>query len=76
MADIIPFPSTRSSAAPASHLVPGPSDQRLSTALHALSKALAEQQEAVQRWRDALVELAASMRALGGDPAKEAAPAP
>jgi uncharacterized coiled-coil protein SlyX len=75
-ADIIPFPMTRLSAPDASPAATISSEDRLSTALSALSHALAEQQEAVQRWRDALAELAASMRTLSGHLAKTSAPAP
>jgi hypothetical protein len=64
-ADIIPFPSTRLSTpfyGPAIRFSP---DDRLNIALKTLSAALAEQQRAIQNWRDAMAELAVSMRALG-----------
>jgi hypothetical protein len=63
-AEIILFP-TRQIAAP-STLALAPTE-RLSNALTALSVALAEQQQAVQRWREAMTDLANCMRALGGD---------
>jgi uncharacterized coiled-coil protein SlyX len=75
-ADIIPFPMSRLSAPHGSPAATVASEDRLSAALKALSLALAEQQEAVQRWRDALAELATSMRTLSGDLAKISAPAP
>jgi hypothetical protein len=61
-AEIILFPG-RQVAAPS--VAP---TERLSNALSALSAALAEQQQAVQKWREAMTDLANCMRALGGAP--------
>jgi len=63
-AEIILFPTDRLSTPFYGPAAPCPPDERLSTALKTLSAALAEQQQAVQRWRDAMAELAACMRTL------------
>ncbi len=62
-ATIIPFP-----VRPRPDPVSGPvqSTERLSESLRGLSAALAEQRDALQRWRDALAELSAKMQSMGG----------
>ena len=57
-ADIIPFPGRQAAAAS-----PRGSD-RLSEAMSSLSRALADQQTAVQRWRQAVEDLNHSMQQL------------
>ena len=63
-AEIILFPARHKISPPSLPLAP---TERLSNALTALSAALAEQQRAIQRWREAMTDLANCMRALGGD---------
>ena len=54
-AQIIPFPSSR----------PSPQQQKqLSTALGSLSTALRNQQAALERWRQAMNDLAGSMQTM------------
>ncbi len=65
---IIPFPAPRLSTpfyGPADAL---PTADRLSTALDSLTIALGEQHRAMQRWREALAELATSMNSLSSAP--------
>jgi len=65
-AEIIPFPATRLSTPFYGPAAPLPASERLGTALDSLSAALTEQHCAIQRWRTAMADLAASMRALSG----------
>ncbi len=58
-AQIIPFPRRADPALPP---VEGP--QRLSNALTTLAQAMADQQEAVAVWRDAVKNMASQMRHL------------
>ena len=63
-AEIIPFPAAPAATPFYIPADPPPAGDRLSTALDSLSAALTEQRLAVQRWRAAMAELAASMRSL------------
>ena len=57
-ATIIPFPVRRPTGLPQS-------TERLAESLRSLSAALADQRDALQRWRDALADLSAKMQAVG-----------
>ncbi len=61
-ATIIPFPGA--ARRPAQDIAQ--SSERLAQALTSLSAALAEQRDSILRWRGALDDLAANMRALAG----------
>ena len=69
-AKIILFPSRGGMAPPPASVPP---TERLSAALSALSAALAEQQQAIQSWREAMTDLANCMRALGAKAGSTAA---
>ena len=64
-AEIIPFPMREVAAAPAPTLSPAASDpERLGAAFSSLATAMAEQREAVQKWRDAVKQLSTHMQTL------------
>jgi hypothetical protein len=65
-ATIIAFPVRVPSPAPQ------PSTERLSQSLQSLSTALADQRDALQRWRVALADLSDKMRAISSNASAEA----